>query len=720
MNHGHYHHSGRLPELIPPKVKRKIGRGIIITVILILLTSMILLFFGLKMNFLVGEELKININQPQYLYQTQSNQLVEISFEIGTNNFFRCESHCEYKLVNLFTSEIVATDNFNLAHGASYQKMVFLNNKFFGNKLYLYTLNVNCNNRKSLICLTEEIKKHDSVLFLVETNLTASEISLSEEIKNQLTNNLQKYSTAIEKISYQKDMFSAFFIYSIEAEEISAKLDQIEGSLVSFENTLKRQISSWENSDFTSYSKIDQVDDILVSLGQTRYYLDELFILRNSTTQVLQNISLIQEQILMAYNNSPLIVQNLERLQQLQHQMTVGGNFSERSVNEEMQEINMVLSKLVQDYQNDLKMLHDQYSFLINMNFTNYNCLSLQEIQEQIKILNISSNSKNLDLFISKNCLINNSEIIFPNLTIPDLSYEITENNLADALKLNEQHKQCCAFNQCKNYGVSQDYPTLFIHGHAFNEGTTPEASLAAFAKIQEEMVSYGYINLGDVSFDQYYDGLEQCSFPTTMRATYYYIPSFGVGKYKVTVQKSERIENYALRLREMIELIKKKTGQQKINLVAHSMGGLVAREYLDLFGTGSVDKVIFVNTPHHGVSGKVEKYCSIIGASKECEDLSAGSIFLNRINSKPNPFGVELYNIRSKGCLMDNQQDGDGIVTFESAYLSGAEDFVISGKCIDSLQSSLHSDVLDPEMYPQVRELILEIINKNKTGDQK
>ena len=218
-------------------------------------------------------------------------------------------------------------------------------------------------------------------------------------------------------------------------------------------------------------------------------------------------------------------------------------------------------------------------------------------------------------------------------------------------------------------------------------------------------------VNVGDVSFDSFYSGLDKCSAAMSMRATYYNIPSLGLGKYQVTAQKSERIENYALRLREIVDLVKESTGSEKIIIVAHSMGGLVVREYVDLFGTGSLEKVVFVNVPHHGVEGRVEKYCSVIGASKECEDLSVGSVFLSRINSKSLPSAIPFFNIRSKGCIMDGNKDGDGIVTLENSFLDGAEDIVIEGKCTDSLNSDLHSNVLNPDLYPELLEELKTIL---------
>ena len=60
-------------------------------------------------------------------------------------------------------------------------------------------------------------------------------------------------------------------------------------------------------------------------------------------------------------------------------------------------------------------------------------------------------------------------------------------------------------------------------------------------------------------------------------------------------------IETSSMGLKEKIEKVKLKTGSNKINLVAHSMGGLVVKEYLKLFGNDSIEKFIDIATPHTG-----------------------------------------------------------------------------------------------------------------------
>jgi len=46
---------------------------------------------------------------------------------------------------------------------------------------------------------------------------------------------------------------------------------------------------------------------------------------------------------------------------------------------------------------------------------------------------------------------------------------------------------------------------------------------------------------------------------------------------------------------------IKNQLGIDKVDVIAHSMGGLVAKKYIHLFGTSSIDKFIDIASPHYG-----------------------------------------------------------------------------------------------------------------------
>lgn len=64
----------------------------------------------------------------------------------------------------------------------------------------------------------------------------------------------------------------------------------------------------------------------------------------------------------------------------------------------------------------------------------------------------------------------------------------------------------------------------------------------------------------------------------------------------------------YARRLHKMIEIIKEITGKDKVIIVAHSMGGLVARKYMTTNNKcwESVYKILTVGTPNEGVEVSV------------------------------------------------------------------------------------------------------------------
>jgi triacylglycerol esterase/lipase EstA (alpha/beta hydrolase family) len=60
-------------------------------------------------------------------------------------------------------------------------------------------------------------------------------------------------------------------------------------------------------------------------------------------------------------------------------------------------------------------------------------------------------------------------------------------------------------------------------------------------------------------------------------------------------------IEHFARQLDARIEAICAATGAERVALIAHSMGGLVARAYLRRFGATRIEQLITIGTPHHG-----------------------------------------------------------------------------------------------------------------------
>ncbi|TMG84473.1 MAG: alpha/beta fold hydrolase, partial [Betaproteobacteria bacterium] len=60
-------------------------------------------------------------------------------------------------------------------------------------------------------------------------------------------------------------------------------------------------------------------------------------------------------------------------------------------------------------------------------------------------------------------------------------------------------------------------------------------------------------------------------------------------------------IEWFAGQLHTRIEKIRTETGAERVVLLTHSMGGLVARAYVRRFGSERVARLITIGAPHHG-----------------------------------------------------------------------------------------------------------------------
>jgi triacylglycerol esterase/lipase EstA (alpha/beta hydrolase family) len=62
-------------------------------------------------------------------------------------------------------------------------------------------------------------------------------------------------------------------------------------------------------------------------------------------------------------------------------------------------------------------------------------------------------------------------------------------------------------------------------------------------------------------------------------------------------------IDSYVALIESTIRRIRAETGNDKVVIVAHSMGGLAARAYLRDYGGAGIGKIITLGTPHHGTT---------------------------------------------------------------------------------------------------------------------
>ena len=141
-------------------------------------------------------------------------------------------------------------------------------------------------------------------------------------------------------------------------------------------------------------------------------------------------------------------------------------------------------------------------------------------------------------------------------------------------------------------------------------------------------VIDTGYIPLRD--------RLRSAGYDVTMLV----YPDYGLGDIRTNSQ----------RLANTIASVRARTGAAKVDLVAHSMGGLVSRYYIkDLGGAATVDSLIMMGTPNYGTSlanvASFLTFGSCIGIDA-CNQMAAGSSLLEgRTGEIPPAFSPATLN---------------------------------------------------------------------------
>jgi triacylglycerol lipase len=117
--------------------------------------------------------------------------------------------------------------------------------------------------------------------------------------------------------------------------------------------------------------------------------------------------------------------------------------------------------------------------------------------------------------------------------------------------------------------------------------------------------------------------------------------------------------QEHADEIATAVQALLESSGAPKIDVVAHSMGGLAVRAYLRGAGANTIRRVAFLGTPHHGT------YSAYLAFGDGREEMIPGSEFLTALNAGPPvPEGVEAMTIRTPIDAL--------VLPIESAMLDG------------------------------------------------
>jgi len=521
---------------------------------------------------------------------------------------------------------------------------------------------------------------------LNETRETLKEIKkilvLDENFALEINNNIKVFNSVIKSFKSRNDISKK----SIEVYSINYSVDTLHESIKNYEKkeSLKRSI------------EVDINYEILCILNQTCVQRPSISERANQTEFELENACDNIDELKVLYTN-------------------ISNDNNNSYANESTDAVDAIKKDIAENYLNELP--EDGYNnevikeilldYIQNLTADSYDINSTEILKQLIKDQPESCQKPNITYYDLNNESI---ELIEEEETMP----------VKIGIEFDDPLPKCCVFGKCSTCCLSEEcvnepskFPIVFVHGHSVNKKTSADYSLDVFNKLQKELEKDGYLNAGSISLYTPVDtspgvwGFSQA--PVSIKASYYFDVFKEPENYVVVQTKSENIDTYALRLREIIQTIKHKTGKPKVILIAHSMGGLVSRRYLQIFGEEDVEKLIMIGTPNKGIEGDIAHMCPIIGDKYACRDMAVNSLFINKLNRGELP-NIEIYMIIGDGCQM-NGQPGDGTVLIKNAKLEGkmVKNFIINGTC-DGLKK-LHSKMLDTDEYPEVYDIIINAL---------
>jgi triacylglycerol esterase/lipase EstA (alpha/beta hydrolase family) len=107
-------------------------------------------------------------------------------------------------------------------------------------------------------------------------------------------------------------------------------------------------------------------------------------------------------------------------------------------------------------------------------------------------------------------------------------------------------------------------------------------------------------------------------------------------------------IANTAQDLAAFVDNVRGQTGADKVDLVGHSQGGLVARQYVKyLGGDAHVDSLVSLGAPHYGTA--IADLAKFFGGGNclgivACQQMAQGSDFVNALNDGDDTIGSVRY----------------------------------------------------------------------------
>ncbi|USN45094.1 MAG: alpha/beta fold hydrolase [Candidatus Woesearchaeota archaeon] len=745
--------------------RKKLLKKIVLYTTIALVSLFALLFIfntTIQLNFLLKGDVSIATTPSQITLLTEKRTSEPISINITAKNQIFCKASCSYEFRDLSHNELLSQHNFSATGitAISFEEVITPPAK--GTGQLAFELVATCQNKKTLLCKTDGEKKLSSTFISLGYELSQEERLFVSSLEENLTSFLNNLSMIDEDLQYLEEELRILrpYLHENNLDFPLRRTVQRDLLLINSSQTV-RQLWDEEEYDLLSenlslaFLQLQEVTNETLALQQLleenkHAYNETVTRINTLYTElpVIHNISHLRavlhestyKQKERAYISSYLLVlDQYDDLSASYASIQSNADALSRTLTNDAQSlrvnvidlINMGIGLLRAEQNLTLSSLNvsanvNDSSFIFPLLLYNQSgnvftlfaevCLSLQQFT------NVSSSTA---AYLSSFCSYTppkptNLSGLEPNL--PDLPTTDLFTPLFRVTTTIAHHQPiCCIFGECTVcceaeacYDDPATYPIILVHGHAFSRSSDIEYSLEGFSKIRRKLLSEGFLDGGTVFPTEHVSqenrgSLGRFGKPVIFGTTFYVDAYNENGSVVRFPSKNESIETYAARLQQTIDIVKAKTNSNKVNIIAFSMGGLVAREYLREYGEDDVHRLILLGTPNKGVSGAIEGFCPVTGSRTECVQMSANSEFIARLNNINNrPTTVRPYVIYGTGCDMQGE-DGDGIVVAASAQLPYTLNFQISGTCG---VKKLHEELRNIDKYPQVYTTIKNILN--------
>ena len=708
--------------------KRKLKRRLVWFSVLLAVLAVLIIIANINVKVLFDTEAHLGLSPSVVSLNAEGKEEPEVTFTTTASTIPVCGLSCTYALQDVSHNKTITSTT--LAEPPErYEDNVTLPLPDKGEGQVLFNYAVNCTMQQRRLCPSSGKEYHQTAFATATYGLTEKEEQAQANTYALLENQTDTLASLATRQGHIKDVAAA--LEGRAKTAINVDLDS--KSLAAARNTEQAILDLWAQQRYTEayrqarkyQDSLDKLQDTITTHhAQARQALDDY----NESAIILKNVTNTTATTLLNKTH-PDVFEDLEN-DNLTYTMLTSEPEKYRpdahrsiaeTIKKHLDEAEQALAEAEETRQNTSKNLTATYEPLVeaeNKTWPGLTCDTLTDITKAI-----NQTPADLQAYNDTYCHHHNTTLF---TQTPPQPVAVKEREPTQPTTIPPTQEECCYKDECKPCNNVNEEPVILIHGHSFSKSTTPELAFARLGYLQRALAEDGYINAGTMDREARLDTVKpgewgKPNHPITVRTTYYYLNYYDVGELSFVTRKTERIENYALRLRESINTVKEKTGSDEVILIAHSMGGLVARDYLHLFGDDDVKLLITMGTPNHGVEGEVRRYCPITGAQAECQDMYAGSPFLKRLNDPDDvPDHTRIYTIAAVGCPTETDEEdgheGDGIVLRESVRLNHAtENYVVNGTCTDLLQTSLHMDFVNPEEHPETYEVIKEILRENQ-----